>query len=320
MTYEGNPLISVLITAYNRKELLSQAVDSALNQTLPRPMYEILVVKNFKCGEDIEWEKANVKIFFDESEKFGERISKVLPLCSGKLVTCLNDDDWWAPNRLSHVFGVWNRSGGFAYYKNGIVEVYSPPRHNEVAGNEWIREYPWHNDSSIMISKKVLEDSLDNLVHVNMAYDAFCYFAALSLDGKVVLDPSPLTYWRVPPPFSRNFSLKRNQRHAEDVKTIQRMLLQRRSGSALKVFPKLKGNVMGAILGAKIHEGVYSPQDLPLLFAYMKYRIMCEHYELRRWISTGATLVLPSRVRVRLRSIRSRNAINAESYPLAGQA
>jgi Glycosyl transferase family 2. len=37
--------------AYNRKEFLLEAVNSALNQTLPEDEYEIIVVKNFEDRE-----------------------------------------------------------------------------------------------------------------------------------------------------------------------------------------------------------------------------------------------------------------------------
>jgi glycosyltransferase involved in cell wall biosynthesis len=42
------PFISVIITVHKRKESSLEAVDSAINQTLPKDEYEIIVVKNFK--------------------------------------------------------------------------------------------------------------------------------------------------------------------------------------------------------------------------------------------------------------------------------
>jgi glycosyltransferase involved in cell wall biosynthesis len=46
-TVNRKPYISVIITAHNRKEFLKEAIQSALNQTLERSNYEILVIKNF---------------------------------------------------------------------------------------------------------------------------------------------------------------------------------------------------------------------------------------------------------------------------------
>jgi glycosyltransferase involved in cell wall biosynthesis len=40
-------MISVIIIAYNRKRYIINAINSALNQTLSKDKYEIIVIKNF---------------------------------------------------------------------------------------------------------------------------------------------------------------------------------------------------------------------------------------------------------------------------------
>ena len=47
------PPITVIIAAYNRKAFLKEAIASALDQTLPRSKYEIVVIKNFR-DKDID--------------------------------------------------------------------------------------------------------------------------------------------------------------------------------------------------------------------------------------------------------------------------
>ncbi len=47
----GRPFISVVITAYNRREFLKYAVKSVINQTLDKSLYEVIAVKNFKDPE-----------------------------------------------------------------------------------------------------------------------------------------------------------------------------------------------------------------------------------------------------------------------------
>ena len=42
-----NPDISVIITAFNRKEFLDRAINSAIGQSLPGVKYEIIIVTNF---------------------------------------------------------------------------------------------------------------------------------------------------------------------------------------------------------------------------------------------------------------------------------
>jgi len=42
------PFISAIITAYNRREFIRDAVNSVINSVLPEDEYEIIVVKNFR--------------------------------------------------------------------------------------------------------------------------------------------------------------------------------------------------------------------------------------------------------------------------------
>ncbi len=44
---QETPLITVIIVAYKRKEYIIEAIKSALNQTLNKEYYEIIVIKNF---------------------------------------------------------------------------------------------------------------------------------------------------------------------------------------------------------------------------------------------------------------------------------
>ena len=47
MIEQNLPYISVIITAYNRKEYLLDAINSVINQTLDKKYYEIIVIKNY---------------------------------------------------------------------------------------------------------------------------------------------------------------------------------------------------------------------------------------------------------------------------------
>ena len=73
------PFISVIITAHNRKEFLLEAVNSALNQTLPKDEYEIIVVKNFQDFDDI---LTNLGISPSFREDLGYTIKRSLKYCT----------------------------------------------------------------------------------------------------------------------------------------------------------------------------------------------------------------------------------------------
>ena len=95
--------ISVLITAYNRKEYLIKAVNSVLNQSLNRSYYEILVIKNFHDKPIDEYlSQKNIKnIVMDGTE--GDYISTGIRESEGKIVSFLDDDDLFNYEKLKYV-------------------------------------------------------------------------------------------------------------------------------------------------------------------------------------------------------------------------
>jgi Glycosyltransferases involved in cell wall biogenesis len=93
------PYISVIITAHNRREFLLDAVNSALNQTLPEDGYKIIVVKNISEYDDI-LKNLGVKTVFSNEENQGADIVNALSYTEGKVICFLDDDDIWVPWKL----------------------------------------------------------------------------------------------------------------------------------------------------------------------------------------------------------------------------
>jgi len=82
---KNNPYISVIITAYNRKEFLLDAFNSALNQTLGRDKYEIIVTKNFTDNKMDSYIERNCgKLVFFEEGSMGEQIADALKYAKGR--------------------------------------------------------------------------------------------------------------------------------------------------------------------------------------------------------------------------------------------
>jgi glycosyltransferase involved in cell wall biosynthesis len=95
--------ITIAVTVYSRRQYISQAVHSALNQTVPA---RVMVVED--CGPDPELESVVRK-------EFGSRIKYIrnpkrrglfgnwnacLELCETEWITILHDDDYLAPNYI----------------------------------------------------------------------------------------------------------------------------------------------------------------------------------------------------------------------------
>lgn len=198
------PLISVIITAYNRREYVRQAVQSVLNQTLSREKYEVILSKNFETEYDKEWEAQGVRLLYFESGVLGLRIADALQHCHGKIIAFLDDDDWWEPEKLKHVEYVWLKHPDTMYYHHSMIfefdQVIDQTWRRLMMGfkGRWMRTHPWYNSSSAVVAKDVLIAKLEFLKKISLAPDLFYYFAALTVGGRIMFADMKLTHYRVP--------------------------------------------------------------------------------------------------------------------------
>jgi len=102
--------ISVIITAYNRKIFLLDAIRSVLNQTLDRSEYEIIVTKNF-VDRDIDNfiyknDIKNVTILNPINNNY---IGEAIKACNGDVISFLDDDDLFLQNKLETIKEIFNK-------------------------------------------------------------------------------------------------------------------------------------------------------------------------------------------------------------------
>jgi len=120
---KNNPIVSVIIPTYNRANLLSRTVRSALNQTLQD--FELIiiddgsidnteeVVKNFQ-GKD-----QRVKYIKHEKNKGGGVARNTgLKNAKGKYIAFLDsDDEWWFPEKLEKCYSLAGKKNDFVFHQ-----------------------------------------------------------------------------------------------------------------------------------------------------------------------------------------------------------
>lgn len=98
-----NPLVSVIVTTYNRKKLLKETIDSILNQTVKD--FELIVVDNFSNYDFFKY----IKSFSDGRIKpFQNQNNGIIAInrnygikrAKGKYVAFCDDDDCWFPHKI----------------------------------------------------------------------------------------------------------------------------------------------------------------------------------------------------------------------------
>lgn len=113
------PKVSVIVGAFSRRDYLRSAVRSVLDQSLGRSEFEIVVVKNFRDPEiDRELEAEGVRCRFDAEPHVGRWLLGAIREARAPLVTFLDDDDLYTPDRLQRLVDIYRRQPDIGYYHN----------------------------------------------------------------------------------------------------------------------------------------------------------------------------------------------------------
>jgi len=125
------PRVSVIIPAYNEEQYLAKTIKSMLNLDYPRRLLDIVVVND--CSKDgtrkiaESFRSAGVRIF-NNKINMGKAASlnRVLPLCRGELVACIDADSTAEPAILKKMTG---------YFRNPKIAAVTPALKVENAKN-----------------------------------------------------------------------------------------------------------------------------------------------------------------------------------------
>lgn len=210
------PFISVIIDAHDRKEFLKDAIESAINQSIDRSIYEIIVVKNFDDPEIDNLIAANQVISVKSSKNslVGEDLSKGLEISRGEIISFLDDDDKFQVNKLETIFNIFQKDKEIVYYHNSqqfeSVNRYMGPTYKtikQIYDTKFLKRSLKHliskyttiplvfNISSISVRKAHYIKYAEALKKLANHTDDFFFFLGLNLDGKYFFDDLPLTIY-----------------------------------------------------------------------------------------------------------------------------
>ena len=180
------------------------AVRSVLNQTLSRSEYEIIVIKNFNEELIDRFLLENgVKSIEAQSDTTGKWFEIALENSTGSIIAFLDDDDVFAPDKLTRVKLAFYDCPTLDYFHNnsdrftGSVE--GIPCHGEMrkpftkidteSKNGFLHALKaghFQNISSITIRKDVLYRGISIVRETNQFTDIVIFFVSLKLGGLMV--------------------------------------------------------------------------------------------------------------------------------------
>lgn len=217
----GDPYLSVIVTAYNRKEFILEAVQSVLNQTYDKHKYEVIVVKNYFDDKiDNFLKDRNVVNIYSDEKLLGQTLRIGIQEARGKIVSFLDDDDVYLPFKLEEVFNVFSNDN-VAYFRHEVIKTRDAKSAVTLFGNNGLdayevknfhvsdldssmklfkvqREFGLENMSSVSVKKELYLQFLSNL-EINQMADFWFFFLSILLEDNVTLSfgTKPLSIWRI---------------------------------------------------------------------------------------------------------------------------
>lgn len=215
----ATPTVSVVLLAHHRAEYLPAAIASVMAQTLPRGEFEVLVAKNF--GEpvlDRRLQEQGAVLVDASADPLGGKLAAALARARAPLVTFLEDDDLYAPDRLARVRAAFedpelgyyhnatqliDRSGGSApgSFRTESRRDLSVSRTDRSPGSvrRLLRASAYFNLSSIAVRREALAPAQRYLALTNLTCDNLLFYSALVAPYGLRTDAAPLTYYRLHP-------------------------------------------------------------------------------------------------------------------------
>jgi len=228
----GQPYISVIVTAYNRRKYLPFALRSLEAQTLPRDRFEVIVVKNFDDKESDDIISRNGwKEVYEDSTYHGRKILVGLEESRGEVITFLEDDDMYTNNRLEEIYRAFKSYDRLAYFHNSQTIIDEdgnvlerpplPTSKNLIGGSPIVidtnelqklakryeadaadlvlrlRARADFNSSSESIRRSALEANAHLLKELQISVDDFIFASSLKAGGLMYLTDERLTLYRV---------------------------------------------------------------------------------------------------------------------------
>ncbi|WP_054836880.1 glycosyltransferase [Metallosphaera hakonensis] len=194
------PEVSVIITVYDRDKYIYSAINSVLNQTLDPSKYEILVVGKLENKEILDFLRRERIMFIENKERaIGPKIVDALKMAKGRIISFLEDDDLFHPDKLETVIENFSHDKKIGFMSHPLHIIDNENNHNTLSNTGYQSIYidknkpdkkerflkAWkqgskarYTASTVSILKDILVENIGYLQHVNFSPDSFYIFVS----------------------------------------------------------------------------------------------------------------------------------------------
>ncbi len=211
------PKLTVVITAYDRREFVERAILSVLAQTLPRSRYQIILIKNFR-SEDVDSlaEKHQISSVLSRSSSLGDNYVEALEISDGDVLCFLDDDDLFDRRKLEVVSRAFSEYPDLGYFHNRYVPFMR--EHDQIVPAKVLEHSSEtrllaptslephdifslmklnFNCSSISVKREIVASYSDVFRGGSQVLDVLFFYAAILSGRPMMVSPEVLTYFRI---------------------------------------------------------------------------------------------------------------------------
>jgi glycosyltransferase involved in cell wall biosynthesis len=127
----SKPFFTTLIDTYNHEFFIEDAINGVLNQDFPASEIEILVVDDGSTDgtpEIVRRFAPRVRLLRKSNGGQASAFNAGIPEARGEIISFLDGDDWWAPNKLTAVAEAFAADVDIGLVGHGVTEVYPDGR------------------------------------------------------------------------------------------------------------------------------------------------------------------------------------------------
>jgi glycosyltransferase involved in cell wall biosynthesis len=136
------PLISVVIPAYNHEKFVGAAIESVLDQSYQN--FEIIVIDDGSTDRTAEviqsYDDTRITYLYQDNQDAYNTINRGMGLANGTFIAILNSDDIYAPNRLERLIEVQEKTRAVCIF----TDVTPIGENDEVLDNPEFGWNGWH--------------------------------------------------------------------------------------------------------------------------------------------------------------------------------
>lgn len=242
MSMNDNPEVSVIVTTYNRKNLLKETLNSILAQTYKN--FELIVVDNYSNYNFMEFMRS---FDSDKIRAFQNQNNGIIAVnrnygilkAKGKFLAFCDDDDLWIPDKLEKELlaikeehADFVSSNSFLFYDNVINQCYKTNKKIASNINDFLKE-------NFIITSSVMLRS-GNLVYFDesrtfLTVEDYNLWLVLYMNKyKFVFLDEPTIYYRITN--NGNFAKQSLNKYLKRIIVLVNVKLQFQEISGLRVF------------------------------------------------------------------------------------